>query len=290
MNGLDKRNIAYSFGRAAPTYEQNAVLQKTIAERLLSRLDLLTIKPKWVTDIGSGTGATSRKLADRYKSARVVQIDLSQKMLLQSKSKSRRIFSRQLYCCADAENLPVADSKMDLAFSSLTYQWCNDTDRAFSEVKRILRPNGLFLFATLGPDTLKELRASWAAVDDATHVNTFFDMHDIGDALIRAGLEGVVMDMEIITLNYADCTSLMRDIKIVGAHNVNISRPKTLTGKLKMQRLIAAYEQYRRDNVLPATYEIVYGHAWAPAHARNKKHQDAVAYIPVASLLKKGKQ
>jgi malonyl-CoA O-methyltransferase len=285
MNGLDKRQIANSFGRAAPAYEQNAVLQKTVAERLLTRLDLLTIKPGWIADIGSGTGSTSRALAGRYKSARVAQIDLSPPMLLQSRSKSRKFFSRQYYCCADAEKIPMAAHKIDLAFSSLTYQWCNDLDRAVVEVKRVLRPNGLFLFATLGPDTLRELRVSWAVVDDATHVNTFFDMHDIGDALVRAGLESVVMDVEIITLNYPDCLSLMRDIKIVGAHNINQARLKALTGKQKMQRMIAAYEKFRRDNLLPATYEIVYGHAWAPAQDRPAK-QDTVAYIPVESLRK----
>jgi len=285
MNELDKYKIAYSFDRAASAYEKNAVLQKTVAERLLSRLDLLTVKPKWIADIGSGTGTTSRALAGRYKSARVAQIDLSPLMLLQSRSKSRIFFSRQYYCCADAENIPLAARKIDLVFSSLTYQWCNDTDRAFAEVKRVLRPNGLFLFATLGPDTLRELRTSWAAVDDDTHVNTFFDMHDIGDALVRAGLESVVMDVEIITLNYPDCLSLMRDIKIVGAHNTNQARPKTLTGKRKMQLMIAAYEKFRRGSVLPATYEIVYGHAWAPTSDQNTK-QGTVAYVPLESLRK----
>lgn len=283
MNVLDKQRIANSFGRAAADYEKNAVLQKTVAERLLSRLDYLTIQPEWIVDTGSGTGATSRSLAARYKSARITQIDLSRGMLLQSRSRSRRVFSRQHYCCADAENLPITAGSIDLVFSSLTYQWCNDLDRAFAETSRILRPNGLFVFATLGPDTLKELRASWAAVDDATHINTFFDMHDIGDALVRTGLESVVMESEIITMNYPDCLRLMRDIKIVGAHNANKSRPASLTGKQKFQKMIAAYEQFRHNNVLPATYEVVYGHAWAPAQEGLRK-QNTVAYIPVESL------
>jgi malonyl-CoA O-methyltransferase len=283
MNELDKHRIASSFGRAAASYEKNAVLQKTVAERLHSRLDFLTIHPKWIADIGSGTGSTSRSLAERYKSARIVQVDLSTPMLLQSRSRSRRFFSRQYFCCADAENLPVSNAMIELVFSNLTYQWCNDLDRAFAETKRIMRSNGLFVFATLGPDTLKELRASWAAVDDATHINTFFDMHDIGDALVRTGLESVVMESEIITMNYPDCFSLMRDIKIVGAHNANKSRPGTLTGKQKLKKMIAAYEQFRHDNLLPATYEIVYGHAWAPANDLPPK-QNAVAYIPVESI------
>lgn len=283
MNELDKHRIAGSFGRVAAAYEKNAVLQKTVAERLLSRLDLLKISPAWVADIGSGTGSTSRRLAARYKSARIAQIDLSPQMLYQSRSGSRRIFSKQNYCCADAENLPLAANSIDLVFSSLTFQWCNDLDRAFAEAKRILRPNGLFMFATLGPDTLKELRSSWAAVDDDTHVNTFFDMHDVGDALVRTGLESVVMDTETITMNYPDCFTLMRDLKMVGAHNASRSGPRSLTGKLKLQKMIEAYEQFRQDNVLPATYEIVYGHAWAPVHDRAHR-QNTVAYIPVKSV------
>ena len=289
MNELDKHWIASSFGRAAQSYERNALLQKTVAERLLSRLGYLTIKPDRIADIGSGTGSTSRSLASRYKSARIVQIDLSIPMLLQSRMESRRFFSRQYYCCADAENLPIAGGSIDMVFSSLTYQWCNDLDRAFAEAKRALRPDGLFIFATLGPGTLKEMRASWAVVDDDTHVNTFFDMHDIGDALVRTGLESVVMEAETITMNYPDCFSLMRDIKIVGAHNVNRSRPRTLTGKHKLQQMIGNYEQFRRDNVLPATYEVVYGHAWVPAQSRPQK-QNTVAYIPLESVRTRGRK
>jgi malonyl-CoA O-methyltransferase len=288
MNELDKHRIATSFGRAAPGYEKHAVLQKTVAERLLSRLDLLKINPAWIADIGSGTGSTARQLAARYKSARIAQIDLSMPMLLQSRSGWRRFFSRQYYCCADAENLPVAANSIDLVFSSLTYQWCNDPDRAFAEVKRILRPNGLFLFAALGPDTLKELRASWAAVDQLSHVNIFLDMHDIGDALVRAGLESVVMESEILTMHYPDCLSLMRDIKNVGAHSACRSGPKSLTGKQKLQNMIAAYEHFRVNNLLPATYEVVYGHAWSPA--RDRPHRrGTVAYVPVESVRTRGR-
>jgi malonyl-CoA O-methyltransferase len=180
--------------------------------------------------------------------------------------------------------LPVAGASIDLVFSSLTYQWCDDPGRAFAEARRILKPNGLFLFATLGPDTLKELRASWAAVDDYVHVNTFFDMHDIGDTLVRAGMEDVVMDVEVITMHYGDCKGLMGDIKAVGAHNVNVARRRGLTGKDKFRRMLQAYEQYRSGEGLPATYEIVYGHAWTPAQERVGQRHGQTVYIPVSKV------
>lgn len=283
---LDWRLIARSFDRAARRYDQYAVLQKTVAQRLLDRLDLIKIEPALILDVGSGTGTTARALATRYRSAQMIQVDLSRLMLQESRSRSRRFFSRQHYLCANTEELPIKTGSIDLIFSNLTYQWCNDLDRVFVEAGRVLRPDRLILFATLGPDTLRELRKSWAAVDDQVHVNTFFDMHDVGDALVRAGLEGVVMDVEMITMNYASCQDLMRDIKAVGAHNVNLNRAKGLTGGGKLRRMIAAYEEHRTRNGLPATYEVVYGHAWMPARARTTA-QGRVTYIPVHAVRKK---
>ncbi|MGD8617251.1 MAG: malonyl-[acyl-carrier protein] O-methyltransferase BioC, partial [Gammaproteobacteria bacterium] len=130
-------------------------------------------------------------------------------------------------------------------------------------LRRVLRPGGLLLFTTLGPDTLRELRDSWAAVDGYSHVNLFLDMHDVGDRLVRARFADPVMDVERLTLTYPDVWKLMRDLKQVGAHNVTTGRPRGLMGKSHMRRLGAAYERYRTDGVLPASYEVVHGHAWA---------------------------
>lgn len=284
MSQLDKSVIAGNFNHAAPHYEQYAVLQKIVGERLLERLDLVKIFPQLVIDLGSGAGTTARVLAKRFKSASVLQIDLSLGMLLQSHRKSRRFFSRQHYLCADAEFLPLKNDLSELLFSSLTFQWCNDLDRVFTEIQKVLMPGGMLLFATLGPDTLKELRQSWQAADDNTHVNIFFDMHDIGDALVRAGMTGVVMDTENITLTYPDCYALMRDLKNVGALNANSDRRRGLTGKKKMQEMVSAYEKFRNNNVLPATYEIVYGHAWASADKHSNTSRGGTVFVPVEKI------
>ena len=291
MNGIDKLKLARSFDASASHYDQFAVLQRTVTERLIDRLDLLNITPGTIIDIGAGTGTAARTLAGKYKRSKIVQLDLSRQMLIESRrhlfqSFWAKIFSKHRFICGDAESLPVADCSVGLAFSSLALQWCNDLDKCLAEARRVLLPNGLFLFATLGPDTLKQLRESWASVDNDVHINTFLDMHDIGDALVRAGMESVVMDVENMTMTYTDCKDLMGELKALGAHNVNVSRHKGLTGKAKLEKVIQAYEKHRSDGKLPASYEIIYGHAWRPAHADAKAShsKDGVAYVPATSI------
>lgn len=286
MSPLDKPGIIRSFDQAAAHYEKYAILQQTVAGRLLERLNLIKINPCWIVDMGAGTGMTARSLEKKYKSAQVLQIDISGQMLRYSRTREKKFFSRQHYARADMEKIPVGDGTVDLVFSSLAYQWCNDLDQVYSEACRLLTPNGPLVFAMLGPDTLKELRISWAAVDGDMHVNDFIDMHDVGDALARSGFQGIVMDVEHITLEYPDCIQLMRELKQVGAQNVNTSRQKSLTGKYKMQQMITAYEQYRLDDMLPATYEIVYGLAWKPVIARTRPAA-GISYVPVEKIKKK---
>ena len=281
---FNKTKVATSFSKSAQDYAEHAVLQRTVAERLLERLELVTISPKMIIDAGSGPGDAARQLAKRYKGAQVLQLDLSVAMLSQSRSQDSRFFSKQQYICGDAENLPLVKNSAELVFSNLMLQWCNNLDAAFTQIKGTLKKQGMFLFATLGPDTLKELRSSWAEVDDDVHVNTFIDMHDVGDALLRAGFVEPVMDVEHITLTYEDCFSLMKDLKTLGASNADDDRSKGLTGKNKIKSLKSAYEKYRTEGRLPVTYEIVYGHAWTPLQETPADSLPNEAYFPISSL------
>jgi len=257
----DKQLARRSFAHAASGYDKAAVLQQEVAQRLLQRLDLMKIQPQRVLDLGCGTGHCIPGLMARYRHAETVALDIALPMLAQARRRGRWL--RKPRCvCGDAERLPFVDGSFDLVFSNLVLQWCVDIEAVFSELQRILRPGGLLLFTSFGPDTLHELRASWAQVDGYSHVNAFLDMHDVGDALVRTRFSDPVMDIERLTVTYRDAWQLMRELKQVGAHNVTAGRPRSLTGKSHMQRLVQAYEQFRSDGVLPASYEIVNGHAW----------------------------
>jgi len=258
----DKAMARRSFAAAAGSYDQAAVLQQEIGARLLQRLDIMKIRPQRILDLGAGTGGCIPGLYSRYKKAAVVALDIALPMLHHARRRGRWL--RRPQCvCADAERLPFADNSFDLVISNLMMQWCLDTESLFAGLQRIMRPGGLLLFTSFGPDTLYELRDSWRQVDDYSHVNAFQDMHDVGDALLRARFADPVMDVERLTLTYPDVWQLMRELKQIGAHNVTGGRPRGLTGKAHMQRLVEAYEKHRRSGVLPASYEIVNGHAWA---------------------------
>ena len=258
----DKALARRSFAAAAAVYDQAAVLQQEVGDRLLQRLDLVKIQPTRILDLGCGTGQCIPDLLSRYRKAQVVALDIALPMLEQARKRSRWL-RRPRCVCADAESLPFAHRSFDLVFSNLMLQWCVPLEAVFAELQRVLRPGGLLLFTSFGPDTLRELRGSWQQVDGYSHVNAFLDMHDVGDALLRARFADPVMDVERLTVTYPDVWQLMRELKQIGAHNVTAGRPRGLTGRARMRRLVQAYEQYRRNGVLPASYEIVNGHAWS---------------------------
>ncbi|HEY8624265.1 MAG TPA: methyltransferase domain-containing protein, partial [Casimicrobiaceae bacterium] len=166
--------------------------------------------------------------------------------------------------CGDIASLPIKPGSIDLVWSNLTLQWVGDPQKAFAECRRVLRVGGLLSFTTFGPDTLKELRAAFLAADRATHVGRFIDMHDLGDMLVHAGFADPVMDMETLTLTFDDAIGLMRDLKAIGAHNVTAGRPRGMMGRRRWQRMLGALEATRRDGRLPASFEVIYGHAWKP--------------------------
>lgn len=260
-----------SFDRAAASYDQAAVLQRAVADRMAERLQFVKFTPTAMLDAGCGTGYARKLLQQRYKGARLVELDIALGMLHRARGSQswwHKLVPGQSgdvgYVCGDLEALPLRSASVDLLWSNLALQWCNDLEGTFSGVRRVLAPNGLFMFSTFGPDTLKELRQAFGQVDGYTHVSRFADMHDIGDALVRAGFATPVMDMEHFTLTYDSVSALMRDLKALGAHNATHGRRQGLAGKTAWRRMEAEYERLRRDGKLPATYEVVYGHAWAP--------------------------
>jgi malonyl-CoA O-methyltransferase len=267
---IDKAQLRRSFDRAAATYDRVAVLQREVCDRMFERLDLVRLSPRLILDAGSGTGYGARLLRKRYPAAEVIELDLALGMLKASRGHGagwRRLLpflspARGRWVCGDIERLPLSAGSVDLVWSNLAFQWCNDIDAVFAEAGRALRPEGLLMFSTFGPDTLKELREAFGSRDGYAHVNRFMDMHDLGDALVKAGFSAPVLDMEHLTLTYDDLSGLLRDLKALGAHNVNRGRSRGLFGKNAWRAMTERYEGLRREGKLPATYEVVYGHAW----------------------------
>ena len=277
---IDQARARRAFARAAAGYDAAAVLQREIADRLLERLDYVRLDPRRVLDLGTGTGYAVGPLQRRYRKARVIALDFAHPMLLRARRRGTWL-RRPLCLCADAERLPLADGAADLIVSNSTLQWCNDPAAVFAECLRVLGPGGLLMFSTFGPDTLKELRAAWSGVDGHTHVSPFPDMHDLGDALVQARFADPVMDTERLTVTYSRLPDLMADLKGIGAHNATAARPRGLTGPRRLAAVTAAYERERQgDGRLPATYEVVYGHAWAPL----QKPVDGGIGVPLSSI------
>lgn len=265
---IDKRAVRRSFDRAAPTYDAAAVLQHEVCRRSLERLDFIRHAPQCILDAGCGTGNAWQGLGARYPAARMLALDIAPGMLRQARaglSWHQRLLRRgPQTVCGDLERLPLAGGSIDLVWSNLALQWVNELPRAFVEMRRVLAPGGLFLFTTFGPDTLKELRAAQADTDGHPHVSRFIDMHDIGDMLVEAGFADPVIDMETFTLTYDDARAVMRDLKAIGAHNAAENRPSALSGKQWLAAVERNYENFRREGKLPATFEVIYGHAWRP--------------------------
>ncbi len=284
---IDLARVRRSFGRSAHGYDAAAVLQARVREELLARLDVVRLEPAVVLDLGAGTGHASIALRRRYRSSQVVALDLAEGMLREA-GRRQTLLRRFRRVCAEAAKLPLRDATVDLVFSNLMLQWCPDPDLVFRECRRTLRPGGLLTFTTFGPDTLVELRRAWEAADGYTHVNRFIDMHDLGDALVRAGFAEPVLDVERFTLTYAEVRDLMRDLKTIGAHNSNVGRPRGLTGKGALARMIEAYEGYRHDDRLPATYEVVYGQAWCPVGAPAARHAPGEVVVPIGRIGRRG--
>ncbi|OOG43511.1 malonyl-ACP O-methyltransferase BioC [Rhodanobacter sp. C05] len=270
---LDRQLVRRHFGRAAKSYEQHDVLQREVQAALLERLDFYTQTPQRVIDLGAGTGRGSALLKQRYAKAEVIAVDLALPMLRAAKQHASWLKPFQRVC-AEATALPLPDHSVDVLHSNLCFQWIDDLSTLFNECVRVLKPGGLLAFSTFGPDTLKELRASWAEADQQPHVSRFLDMHDVGDAMLAAGLRDPVLDVFRYTLTYSEPRKLLEELQGLGATNADSTRERGLTGKSRYQRMLAAYEAMRVDGRIPATWEVVTAHAWGPPTGQPRRGSD----------------
>ena len=284
---IDTSAVKKALERVAGTYDNASGVQKNIADRLLERLDLMRITPEVILDVGARTGYTTRRLKKRYKKARVIGFDRSPALLKQSKQGFLGRHPNRV--CGEDTALPFSDHSVDLIFSNAVLQGSLDIEKAVREFQRVLKPNGLLLFSALGPDTLKELRDSFAQAHTHPHVHLFMDMHDIGDILMAHRFSDPVVDMEHVTIRYQSLDRLWKDLKLTGASNALTSRSKGLMGKHAWQRMLAHYRSLKGERAeFPATIELIYGHGWgtelkSPASLDSQKE----VLIPVDTIQKR---
>lgn len=287
---INKQRLREDFSNAATTYDAAAVAQNEICDRTLERVDMIKINPKNILDIGTGTGRSLQGLHVRFPDSLITVCDIALSMLKQCQHNNPDHSFYYPICC-DAYQLPFENNSFDLVFSTSTFQWCEDLTTVISECKRVLTEDGALVFSTFGPDTLFELRNSWAQVDKFEHVHEFLDMHIIGDILLSNSFYDPVVDMERLIIEYKTLRLLLQDLKDTGSRskfNYKTSDVSSgLLGKEKYNHLVKAYEEYRQKNdTLPASYEIVYGYARKVIQPQASE-KDKEIKIPVSKLDKK---
>jgi len=284
---IDRRLARQRFGRHAADADAAGFLAREVARRMAERLVYIRYEPKRVLDLGCGHGRDFTLLGERWPESERLGIDFAAPLLQLARGErgflqrllgsARRADPRLI--CADAEALPLKHSSVQMIWSNLMLNWLHDPMPAIREMHRVLEVGGMLMFSTLGPDTLKELRAVMPA-GIGERVHRFIDMHDIGDCLVQAGFAEPVMDMETITLSYGDFDDLLADLRRAGATNASSARPRGLAGKAGWKRAREAYERLRTDGRLPASLEIIYGHAWKAAPKQIADGRSVINFEP----------
>ena len=261
---LDPRSVRIASRRAGDFDPQDAILARRSGEELVERLGLVNFVPELILDLGCGTGTESRTLAERFSDAYVVGLDICALSL-----HLHSLTGKWAPVTGNANALPFAEATFDLIFANLVLPWC-DPDAALKEAHRILKPGGVVVFSTLGPDTLTELRAAWEHVDDHPHVHSFADMHNVGDALLGAGFTEPVVDADRVYFSYGELKKLVDDLRALGATNALAGRRRSLTGKDRWQAFAdACHSNAPQEERLQATFELIYGVAWASKQSEN---------------------
>lgn len=254
---LRPADVRRRFDRVAPVFDKADFVHRATCEGLLERMAPLTIEPRIVLDIGSATGAGSRLLAKRFRKSTIVSVDFSRAMLRVARNNRSR-FSRVREVQADAARIPLPDQSVDIVFANLLLPWIDDAGSFFAEVSRVLGKDGVFAFASLGPDSFSLLRDAWVPDDGEHHLRSFPDMHDIGDALVQSGLSEPVLDVDNLTVTYEDTAALLRDISMSGSGNSLSGRRATITGRRRFEAMLDRLGAGRKELGL----ELVFGHAW----------------------------
>lgn len=258
---LDSRYVRRRFERAAASFDDADFVHAVTREGLLARLQPLVVEASTVVDLGSATCSTSQALSKRFGRAHIISVDLAHNMLQRGRKK-RAWFSRSSFVQATAAALPFSAQSIDVVFANLLLPWVDDPNQVFSEIARILRKGGVFAFATLGPDSLLEIRRAWSQVDNNAHVNHFLDMHDLGDGLVNAGFADPVLDVDRLSISYDNTEKLFADLTAVGGRNALRQRNHALVGKQHFRQMTEELQRSGTDGKITLDLELVFGHCW----------------------------
>ncbi len=258
---LRSKDVRQRFDRAADHFDEFDFVHAVTRAGLLARLEPMVVTANTIVDLGCATGTAYKALAKRFRGAQVIGVDQSPRMLQQA-AKKKPWLAKYSFVEASADSMPLADQSVDIVFCNQLLPWVDDAPLVFDEVNRILRKDGLFIFASLGPDSFSELRRAWQASDHGEHVSQFSDMHDLGDAAVRAGLSDPVLDVDRLTVTYADTAALFRDLTGCAARNCRAERAVFLTGKDRFAAMSEALQPPGSQATIALELELVYGHCW----------------------------
>ncbi len=261
MMSLCAKDIRRRFDRAAARFDEFDFVHAVTRDGLLSRLEPMVVDANSIIDLGCATGTACKALVKRYRGAQVIGVDQSPNMLRQA-ARKKPWLAKYSFMEASADAIPVADQSVDLVFCNQLLPWVDDVSLVFAEVNRVLRKDGLFVFASLGPDSFSELRHAWQASDHGAHVNQFPDMHDLGDAAVRAGLSDPVLDVDRLTVTYENTAALFRDLTGSAARNCLAERALFLTGKERFAAMSCELQPPGSKATIELELELVYGHCW----------------------------
>ncbi len=252
-----KKKIAKAFNSKSSTYEEYSLVQNEVSNRMIERLKLMKFKPKSILDLGSGVGYLSNILKEIFPDATVTCLDISLDMLLECRKKNLNLN----LVMADAENMPFSNNVFDLVISSFTLHWCEEIEKIFSDIHKYLRNRGVFMFTTVGPNTLMELNQAYANIDGEQHVNSFTDMHVYGDSLLKCGFHDPVMDVENLVIEYSSFSNILKSLRKTGANTV-IGQKANFMSKKSYRKLSDSYKKNKDNGRFPVTYEMIYGVSW----------------------------
>ncbi len=260
---IDKEYKRKVFDRHASTYDLYSSLQNNISDKLFKKLDLIQINPNLILDLGCGTGRNGRMMKEKYQNIKIINYDFSVNMLKEAKKNQYKMLNNKSnFVCGDIEKLAFSENTFDVIWSTSSLQWCNNLSDTFNKAKVILKPGGLFIFSTFGPNTLFELRNITKKISNYQKTNNFLDAFSIREKLINEGFVDPVIDSEEFCLAYKDINKLFLDLRKIGATSGFKKRNIGLSGKSFLKLIIDGYKEYSYDGIFPATYEALYGYAW----------------------------